>query len=416
MDRYNFKSIEEKWQKTWDEKKTFSTKVNKNKKKFYCLEMFPYPSGKIHMGHVRNYVIGDVVARYKRSNGFNVLHPMGWDAFGMPAENAAIKNNVHPRDWTYQNIEEMRFQLKQLGLSYDWEREIKTCDKDYYIHEQRFFLDLLKNNLAYKKESYVNWDPVDNTVLANEQVIDGKGWRSGAEVIQKKLSQWFLKITDFAEDLIENLNQLEGWPKKVLSMQENWIGKSIGAEINFYTDENEEIKVFTTRPDTIFGASFIGLSPDHEISKKLSESNKEIKKFIESCKKNSSTTEALEKAEKIGIDIETKNRNFDANKIMQRFYCNDEINELKLIKNKDKLRIAVMKLWLLKESSIKLQHGTIASDLLNWQININEKIAFNKIAKLKLHSYCFEYKDWYIGTVSQNIKIKELETIICDMF
>src|SRR6056300_1622359 len=200
----------------------------------------------------------------------------------------------------------MRFQLKQLGLSYDWDREIKTCDKDYYIHEQRFFLDLLKNNLAYKKESYVNWDPVDNTVLANEQVIDGKGWRSGAEVIQKKLSQWFLKITHFAEDLIENLNDLDGWPKKVLSMQENWIGKSVGAEINFYSNQNEEIKVFTTRPDTIFGASFIGLSPDHEISKKLSKSNKEIKEFIEFCKKNSSTTEALEKAEKIGIDTKIK--------------------------------------------------------------------------------------------------------------
>ena len=303
---YKPSSIENKWQKEWEKDQSFKAKNNSTKENYYILEMFPYPSGKIHMGHVRNYVIGDVVARYKRSNGFNVLHPMGWDAFGMPAENAAIKNSVHPRDWTYQNIEEMRFQLKQLGLSYDWEREIKTCDKDYYIHEQRFFLDLLKNDLAYKKESYVNWDPVDNTVLANEQVIDGKGWRSGAEVIQKKLSQWFLKITYFAEDLIENLNELEGWPKKVLSMQENWIGKSIGAEINFYNDENEEIKVFTTRPDTIFGASFIGLSPDHEISKKLSESSKEIKEFIESCKKNSSTTEALEKAEKIGIDTKIK--------------------------------------------------------------------------------------------------------------
>ena len=303
---YKPSSIENKWQKEWEKDQSFKAKNNSTKENYYILEMFPYPSGKIHMGHVRNYVIGDVVARYKRSNGFNVLHPMGWDAFGMPAENAAIKNSVHPRDWTYQNIEEMRFQLKQLGLSYDWEREIKTCDKDYYIHEQRFFLDLLKNDLAYKKESYVNWDPVDNTVLANEQVIDGKGWRSGAEVIQKKLSQWFLKITYFAEDLIENLNELEGWPKKVLSMQENWIGKSIGAEINFYNDENEEIRVFTTRPDTIFGASFIGLSPDHEISKKLSESSKEIKEFIESCKKNSSTTEALEKAEKIGIDTKIK--------------------------------------------------------------------------------------------------------------
>ena len=212
--------IEPKWQKEWENKKSFTAQLSKDDQKFYVLEMFPYPSGKIHMGHVRNYVIGDVVARFKRCQKYNVLHPMGWDAFGMPAENAAIKNDVHPRDWTYKNIEIMKSQLKQLGLSYDWDREIVTCNKNYYIHEQKLFLDLLKNNIAYKKESYVNWDPVDNTVLANEQVVDGKGWRSGAEVVQKKLSQWFLKITDFADDLVKELDNLSGWPKRVLSMQE----------------------------------------------------------------------------------------------------------------------------------------------------------------------------------------------------
>ena len=298
--------IEPKWQKEWENKKSFSAQSSKDDKKFYVLEMFPYPSGKIHMGHVRNYVIGDVVARFKRCQQYNVLHPMGWDAFGMPAENAAIKNKVHPRDWTYKNIEIMKSQLKQLGLSYDWDREIVTCNKNYYIHEQKLFLDLLKNNIAYKKESYVNWDPVDNTVLANEQVVDGKGWRSGAEVVQKKLSQWFLKITDFAEDLLKELENLCGWPKRVLSMQENWIGKSIGAEIKFKTKDGVSINVFTTRPDTIFGASFIGLSPEHPLSNDLSEKSSEISNFIQECKKTSSTTEALEKADKIGINTGLK--------------------------------------------------------------------------------------------------------------
>ena len=298
--------IEPKWQKEWENKKSFTAQLSKDDKKFYVLEMFPYPSGKIHMGHVRNYVIGDVVARFKRCQQYNVLHPMGWDAFGMPAENAAIKNKVHPRDWTYKNIEIMKSQLKQLGLSYDWDREIVTCNKNYYIHEQKLFLDLLKNNIAYKKESYVNWDPVDNTVLANEQVVDGKGWRSGAEVVQKKLSQWFLKITDFADDLVKELENLCGWPKRVLSMQENWIGKSIGAEIKFKTKDGVSINVFTTRPDTIFGASFIGLSPEHPLSNDLSEKSSEISNFIQECKKTSSTTEALEKADKIGINTGLK--------------------------------------------------------------------------------------------------------------
>ena len=300
---YDFINIEEKWQENWEQSSLFCVDENSKKPKYYILEMFPYPSGKIHMGHVRNYTIGDVSARYKRSRGFNVLHPMGWDAFGMPAENAAIKNKIHPREWTYKNIESMKKQLMRMGLSYDWSREIKTCDKDYFVHEQKFFLELYKEGLAYKKESFVNWDPVDKTVLANEQVIEGKGWRSGAVVEQKKLSQWFLKITDFAEDLLEGLNQLENWPKKVLSMQENWIGKSIGATIKFQINNSENfIEVFTTRPDTIFGASFIGLSADHNISIDLSNDNKEISEFIKLCKQTGTTNIELEKAEKIGID------------------------------------------------------------------------------------------------------------------
>ena len=300
---YDFIDIEEKWQENWEQSSLFCVDENSKKPKYYILEMFPYPSGKIHMGHVRNYTIGDVSARYKRSRGFNVLHPMGWDAFGMPAENAAIKNKIHPREWTYKNIESMKKQLMRMGLSYDWSREIKTCDKDYFVHEQKFFLELYKEGLAYKKESFVNWDPVDKTVLANEQVIDGKGWRSGAVVEQKKLSQWFLKITDFAEDLLKGLNQLENWPKKVLSMQENWIGKSIGATIKFQINNSENfIEVFTTRPDTIFGASFIGLSADHNISIDLSNDNKEISEFIKLCKQTGTTNIELEKAEKIGID------------------------------------------------------------------------------------------------------------------
>ena len=300
---YDFIDIEEKWQENWEQSSLFCVDENSKKPKYYILEMFPYPSGKIHMGHVRNYTIGDVSARYKRSRGFNVLHPMGWDAFGMPAENAAIKNKIHPREWTYKNIESMKKQLIRMGLSYDWSREIKTCDNDYFVHEQKFFLELYKEGLAYKKESFVNWDPVDKTVLANEQVIEGRGWRSGAVVEQKKLSQWFLKITDFAEDLLEGLNELENWPKKVLSMQENWIGKSIGATIKFQINNSENfIEVFTTRPDTIFGASFIGLSADHNISIDLSNDNKEISEFIKLCKQTGTTNIELEKAEKIGID------------------------------------------------------------------------------------------------------------------
>ena len=300
---YNFLDIEAKWQKNWEDNCLFSPEENSKKPKYYILEMFPYPSGKIHMGHVRNYAIGDVAARFKRSQGYNVLHPMGWDAFGMPAENAAIKNKIHPKEWTYKNIKAMKDQLKQMGLSYDWSREIKTCDKEYFVHEQRFFLELYNSGLAYKKESFVNWDPVDKTVLANEQVIDGKGWRSGATVEQKKLSQWFLKITDFAEQLLLGLDDLKFWPKKVLSMQENWIGKSVGATIKFKIIGSKQfIEVFTTRPDTIYGASFIGLSADHSISTNLAKQNKVVSEFIKLCKQAGTTNVDLEQAEKIGID------------------------------------------------------------------------------------------------------------------
>jgi leucyl-tRNA synthetase len=280
VERYNFKIVEEKWQKYWEKEKTFSTKIDKNKKKFYCLEMFPYPSGKIHMGHVRNYTIGDVLARYKSLQGYNVLHPMGWDSFGMPAENAARQNNLNPKEWTETNISNMKSQLKKLGLSIDWDREISTCSEDYYKHQQEFFLELYDKGLVYRKEQDVNWDPIDQTVLANEQVIDGKGWRSGAPVEKKKLNQWFFNITKFSNELLESLENLDEWPNKVKIMQKNWIGKSFGCEVNFKIDSSKnikEIKCFTTRPDTLFGMSFLALSIDHP----LSEFYKNDKKFID---------------------------------------------------------------------------------------------------------------------------------------
>ena len=303
MDRYNFKSIEQKWQKFWGNNKIFSTKVEKNKKKFYCLEMFPYPSGKIHMGHVRNYTIGDVLARYKLLQGFNVLHPMGWDSFGMPAENAAKQNNLDPKVWTEANISKMKSQLKQLGLSIDWDREISTCSDEYYKHQQAFFLELYEKKLVYRKENYVNWDPVDETVLANEQVIDGKGWRSGAVVERKKLSQWFFNISKFSQDLLDGLDGLNSWPNKVKTMQKNWIGKSFGSEIDFKIEGDlpiNNIKCFTTRPDTLFGISFLALSADHEISKYYKENNDFIK-FKEECSKTGTTEEAIAVGEKIGF-------------------------------------------------------------------------------------------------------------------
>ena len=306
MERYNFKNIEKKWQKVWEDNKEFKTKRDKNKKKFYCLEMFPYPSGKIHMGHVRNYTIGDVLSRYKSLNGFNVLHPMGWDAFGMPAENAAKENKLDPKKWTNENIKTMKTQLKKLGLSIDWEREISTCSEEYYKHQQTFFLELLKKKLVYRKENYVNWDPIDETVLANEQVIDGKGWRSGAIVERKKLNMWFFNISKFSQDLLDGLDELETWPNKVKTMQKNWIGKSFGCEIDFKVQGNlpiKNIKCFTTRPDTLFGFSFIALSTDHEISKYYAD-NKEFIKFKEECSKTGTTEEAIAVGEKIGFKTE----------------------------------------------------------------------------------------------------------------
>ena len=303
MERYNFKKIENKWQEFWEKNNSFKTKNDKNLKKFYCLEMFPYPSGKIHMGHVRNYTIGDILARYKSLKGYNVLHPMGWDSFGMPAENAARQNNLDPKTWTENNIEKMKSQLKKLGLSIDWDREISTCSPAYYKHQQIFFLELYDKGLVYRKESYVNWDPVDETVLANEQVIEGKGWRSGAVVERKKLNQWFFNITKFSNELLENLNKLEKWPNKVKTMQKNWIGKSFGCEINFKIEGNKninEIKCYTTRPDTLFGLSFIALSVDHPISK-IYQKNEDFIKFKEECSKTGTTEESLAGAEKIGF-------------------------------------------------------------------------------------------------------------------
>ena len=303
MERYNFKTIEEKWQKFWEKEKTFSTKIDKNKKKFYCLEMFPYPSGKIHMGHVRNYTIGDVLARYKSLQGYNVLHPMGWDSFGMPAENAARQNNLSPKDWTESNITNMKSQLKRLGLSIDWDREISTCSPEYYKHQQEFFLELYDKGLVYRKEQDVNWDPVDQTVLANEQVIDGKGWRSGAQVEKKKLNQWFFNITKFSSELLESLNSLEQWPNKVKVMQKNWIGKSFGCEVKFKIDSSKkvkEIKCFTTRPDTLFGLSFLALSVDHPLSDHY-KINKDFLEFKKKCSETGTTEESIANAEKIGF-------------------------------------------------------------------------------------------------------------------
>ena len=303
MDRYNFKSVEKKWQNFWEDNKSFKASIDKDKKKFYCLEMFPYPSGKIHMGHVRNYTIGDVLARFKALEGFNVLHPMGWDSFGMPAENAARQNNLDPRTWTEENISNMKSQLKRLGLSIDWDKEISTCSPEYYKHQQKFFLELYDKGLVYRKEQYVNWDPVDETVLANEQVIDGKGWRSGAKIERKKLNQWFFNITKFSDILMSNLDQLDEWPNKVKVMQKNWIGKSFGSEVKFKIENGKsinEIKCYTTRPDTLFGLSFLALSVDHPIAK-FYENNEEFKKFRKECSKTGTTEESIANAEKIGF-------------------------------------------------------------------------------------------------------------------
>ncbi len=302
-DRFDPASADPRWQAAWDKAQSFKADDSSPKPRSYVLEMFPYPSGRIHIGHVRNYTMGDVLARYKKMRGFEVLHPMGWDAFGMPAENAAMEKGVHPGGWTRDNIANMKAQLKRLGFALDWSRELATCEPDYYGHEQALFLDLYEAGLVYRKESAVNWDPVDMTVLANEQVIDGRGWRSGALVEKRKLSQWFLKITQFADDLLSGLGDLKDWPEKVRLMQENWIGKSQGLQFRFWNaDRSTEVEVFTTRPDTIFGASFVAIAADHPIAQALAESDPAVAAFVAECRKGGTTAAEIETQEKLGHD------------------------------------------------------------------------------------------------------------------
>src|SRR5262249_15772186 len=309
IQRYNAAEAEARWQKVWEERGIFATKNDDVRKKYYVLEMFPYPSGRIHMGHVRNYTMGDVVARVKRAKGFAVLHPMGWDAFGMPAENAAMERKVHPKAWTYENIAAMKAQLKSMGLSLDWSREIATCDPAYYKHQQAMFLDFLRAGLVERKQSKVNWDPVDQTVLANEQVIDGRGWRSNAPVEQRELTQWFFKITDFSQELLDALETLDRWPEKVRLMQKNWIGPSEGLLVRFALDpktiphampvETRELEIFTTRPDTLFGAKFMALSPDHPLATAAAKTNLALAAFIDECKRTGTAQEIIDKADKL---------------------------------------------------------------------------------------------------------------------
>ena len=300
-DRYNPQVTETKWQKIWDERQSFKAVEDKAKQKYFVMSMFPYPSGRIHMGHVRNYTLSDVVARYKKAQGHNVLHPMGWDAFGLPAENAARDRNIHPAKWTYDNIATMRKELKRIGLALDWSREVTTCSPDYYKHQQKLFLDFYKAGLVYRKESWVNWDPVDGTVLANEQVIEGRGWRSGALVEKRKLSQWFFKITDYAEELIKALGTLDRWPEKVRLMQENWIGKSQGAKLSFkLSGRSDSVEIFTTRPDTLFGASFIAISANHPLATELAKNDAKLATFIAECNRTGTSEVAIETGEKLG--------------------------------------------------------------------------------------------------------------------
>ena len=302
MSRYTAADIEPKWQEAWDKAGIFTAKRDESRPKYYVLEMFPYPSGRIHMGHVRNYTMGDVISRYKSSCGFSVLHPMGWDAFGMPAENAAMATGGHPKDYTYGNIATMKGQMRPLGLSIDWSREFATCDPEYYGQQQAMFIDFMDKGLVYRKNAVVNWDPVDMTVLANEQVIDGKGWRSGAEVERRELTQWFFKISDYSGELLDALDGLDNWPEKVRTMQANWIGKSQGLQFSFERTDGGEIEVYTTRPDTLMGASFVGISPDHPIAKALESKNPEIAAKIAEMRKGGTTEEAIETAEKLGYD------------------------------------------------------------------------------------------------------------------
>ena len=312
MSRYDPTRVENKWQSAWEQAETFVARRTADKPKYYVLEMFPYPSGRIHMGHVRNYTMGDVIARYKLATGHNVLHPMGWDAFGLPAENAAMAIGGHPKTWTYQNIEDMKSQMKPLGWSLDWSRELATCDPEYYGQQQALFLDFLEKGLAYRKKSIVNWDPVDMTVLANEQVIDGKGWRSGADVERRELTQWFFRISDFSDELLAAIDDLDNWPAKVKLMQRNWIGKSRGLQFSFDLVDApqgfEQVEVYTTRPDTLMGASFIAISPDHPLAKSLEENREDIAAFNAECRRMATTEEAVEKAEKKGFDTGLKAR------------------------------------------------------------------------------------------------------------
>src|SRR5258708_24333014 len=312
IERYNAREAEVRWQKVWDERGIFATRNDDPRPKYYVLEMFPYPSGRIHMGHVRNYTMGDVVARFKRAMGRNVLHPMGWDAFGMPAENAAMASKTHPKKWTYENIAAMKGQLKSMGLSLDWSREIATCDPAYYKDQQQLFRDVVKADLVERKQSKVNWDPVDQTVLANEQVIDGRGWRSGALVEQRELTQWFFKITDFSEDLLKAIDGLERWPEKVRTMQRNWIGRSEGLLIRFALDPKTtpnaqtELEIFTTRHDTLFGAKFMAIAPDHPLATAAAKNNPALADFIAETKRHGTAQEIIETAEKKGFDTGIK--------------------------------------------------------------------------------------------------------------
>ncbi|NMD07822.1 MAG: leucine--tRNA ligase, partial [Phyllobacteriaceae bacterium] len=306
IERYNHRTVEPRWQSYWAERKSFEAHEDATRPKYYVLEMFPYPSGRIHMGHVRNYTMGDVIARFRRASGYNVLHPMGWDAFGMPAENAAIERKVHPKSWTYENIATMRKQLKSMGLSLDWSREFATCDPEYYQHEQAMFIDFMAKGLVERKSSKVNWDPVDHTVLANEQVIDGRGWRSGALVEQRELSQWFLKITNYSQDLLDSLDRLDKWPEKVRLMQRNWIGRSEGLLLRWALQGapagHTELEVYTTRPDTLHGASFMAIAADHPLAKAASLDNPQLAAFCDTCRRMGTSVAAIETAEKMGFN------------------------------------------------------------------------------------------------------------------
>ncbi len=416
MERINFQTIEKKWQKIF----ATETLYNKTGKKFYCLEMFPYPSGRIHMGHVRNYTIGDVVARYKFLNGFNVLHPMGWDSFGLPAENASKSNNLHPKEWTIKNIKTMKDQLKMLGLSIDWNLEISTCSDDYYKHQQELFIDFYNQGLVSRKETYVNWDPIEKTVLANEQVINGRGWRSNAIVERKKLSQWFFNITKFSNELLSDLEKLKGWPDKVKLMQKNWIGKSFGCEINFnITNKDDKIKVFTTRPDTIFGASFLALSTDHPL-KKLFENNNDFNDFKKECDKTGTTEEALANAEKLGFNTNLfANHPFIKNKRIPIYFANFVLmdygtgaifgcpaHDQRDFDFAKKYNLEITQVVSNKNDNVQLQKAytgdgkIINSDFLNGlsveeaKIKIIEEIEKKKLGKSKT---LFRLKDWGIS-------------------